>query len=208
MQSDIDRILISRDQIAGRVKELAASITADFSRDGTGRDGTGDDGAAGHNAGDMTIVAVMTGAFVFCSDLIRHIPIAMKMGLFMVSSYPGAAVTSMGSQALARRMGDVRGRNVLVVDDILDSGGTLKYVVPMIKDLGAATVRSCVLLRKDRPAARTVNVDYVGFDIPDEFIVGYGLDFNDYYRNLPDIATLKPSVFQSAPKILAPENRP
>jgi hypoxanthine phosphoribosyltransferase len=93
----------------------------------------------------------------------------------------------------------------LVVDDVLDSGGTLNHVVPMLQDLGAATVRSCVLLRKDRPAAKAVSVDYVGFDIPDEFIVGYGLDYNDYYRNLPDIATLKPSVFAAHAKGSATE---
>jgi hypoxanthine phosphoribosyltransferase len=180
MNSDIERVLISRRQIGSRIKELAAQITADYR-----------DGAPG---GEITIVAIMTGALVFCGDLIREIPIAMKMGLIMVNSYPGASVRSQGAQILGQRLGDIRGRNVLVVDDVLDSGGTITQVVPMLKELGAATVRTCVLLRKDRPAAKAVSVEYVGFDIPDEFIVGYGLDFNDYYRNLPDIVTLKASV--------------
>jgi hypoxanthine phosphoribosyltransferase len=79
---------------------------------------------------------------------------------------------------------------VLLLDDILDSGGTLKLVVPALKQAGAASVKTCVLLRKDRPAAREFEVDYVGFEIPDEFVVGYGLDYNNYYRNLPDIVTL------------------
>jgi len=84
---------------------------------------------------------------------------------------------------------------VLLIDDILDSGGTLNLVVPLLKQLGAASVRTCVLLRKDRPAARAVQADYVGFDIPDEFVIGYGLDFDNVYRNLPDICTLKESVY-------------
>ena len=181
MQDDIDRVLISREQIARRVSELARQITTDA------------DGG-----GDMTIVAIMTGALVFCSDLIREIPISMKMGLIMVSSYPGSSIRAQSAQILGRRLGDIRGHQVLVVDDILDSGGTLGQVVPMLRELGAAEVRSCVLLRKDRPSAKQVRADYVGFDIPDEFVVGYGLDFNGYYRNLPEIVTLKPSVFQSA----------
>jgi hypoxanthine phosphoribosyltransferase len=85
---------------------------------------------------------------------------------------------------------------VLVLDDILDSGGTLRTVIPMIEALGPASVKSCVLLRKDRPEARKTHVDYVGFDIPDEFVVGYGLDYNDYYRNLPDIVTLTPEAMR------------
>jgi hypoxanthine phosphoribosyltransferase len=85
---------------------------------------------------------------------------------------------------------------VLLIDDILDSGGTVQLVVPILRELGAATVKTCVLLRKDRPSAREVHVDYVGFEIPDEFVVGYGLDYNNYYRNLPDIVTLKADVIR------------
>jgi hypoxanthine phosphoribosyltransferase len=130
----------------------------------------------------------------FCGDLIRQIPIQMRIGLLAVSSYPGASLSTHGSQVLGKHVGDVKGRHVLVLDDILDSGGTIKLVVPMMRELGAATVKSCVLLRKDRPAAKETHVDYVGFEIPDEFVVGYGLDYNNYYRNLPDIVTLKPAV--------------
>jgi hypoxanthine phosphoribosyltransferase len=83
---------------------------------------------------------------------------------------------------------------VLIIDDILDSGGTIGAVVPAVKALGAATVKSCVLLRKDRDIARSTEVDYVGFEIPDEFVVGYGLDYDNYYRNVPDIVTLKAEV--------------
>jgi hypoxanthine phosphoribosyltransferase len=182
MQRDIARILISQQQIARRVAELARLITADHMPAGGGADP------------EITIVPVMTGAMIFCADLIRQIPIAMQIGLLTVSSYPGASVRSQGPQVLGRQLGDVHGRHVLLVDDILDSGGTVRVVAALLRELGAATVRSCVLLRKDRPAARDVDVDYVGFEIPDEFVVGYGLDFKNYYRNLPDIVTLKPEV--------------
>jgi hypoxanthine phosphoribosyltransferase len=182
MKLDIERVLISQQQIARRVRELAEQITRDHSPP-----------AMAENA-EITIVPILTGALVFTSDLIRQIPIHMQIGLLTVSSYPGASIRSQGSQVISRQFGDLSGRHVLVLDDILDSGGTLKIVVPVLKEAGAESVKTCVLLRKDRPAAREVDVDYVGFDIPDEFVVGYGLDFNNYYRNVPDIVTLKRDV--------------
>jgi hypoxanthine phosphoribosyltransferase len=187
MHSDIDRILIGKDQIARRVAELAAEITADHSPPVVETD-------------EVTIVPILTGAMIFCADLIRQIPIAMKIGLITVSSYPGKSVTSQGPQLAENRIGDLRGRHVVVVDDILDSGQTLALVVPMLKKSGAASVKTCVLLKKDRQGARDgksdvdVQADYVGFQIPNEFVVGYGLDYNDYYRNVPDIVTLKMHV--------------
>jgi hypoxanthine phosphoribosyltransferase len=181
MHRDIERILISRQQIAQRVRELATQITADLGNT------------------DLTIVPILTGAMIFCGDLIREIPNAMKIGLMTVSSYPGKSVTSQGAQVIQRQLGNVEGRHVLVIDDILDSGNTMKLVVPALKEMGAWSVRSCVLLRKDRPAAKEVPVDYVGFEIPDEFVVGYGLDYNDYYRNLPDIVVLKRSILEARP---------
>jgi hypoxanthine phosphoribosyltransferase len=184
MHGDIDRILISQEKIAARVRELAAEIVADHSPPRM----------IGEQ--EITIVPILTGAMIFCCDLIRHIPFAMKIGLMTVSSYPGAAIRTQGSQVLGQQLGDVKGRHVLLIDDILDSGGTIKLVAPFVKSLGAATVKVCVLLRKDRPEAMDVPVDYVGFEIPDEFVVGYGLDFNNYYRNLPDIVTLKREVIE------------
>src|SRR5690606_16928696 len=137
-------------------------------------------------------IPILTGAMIFCADLIRHIPKAMRISLMAVSSYPKQAVQSQGSKLLGGELGDLRGRHVLVVDDILDSGGTLRLVIPMIQAQNPASIKTCVLLRKDRPSARLVQADYVGFDIPDEFVVGYGLDYDDYYRNLPQIVTLRP----------------
>lgn len=182
MHGDIDRILIPQEKIAARVRELAREITADHTP------------PAIPGEAEISIVPILTGALVFTADLIRHIPIAMKIGLMTVSSYPGRSIRTQGSSVLGQQLGDVKGRHVLLIDDILDSGGTLKLVVPLVKELGAQTVKTCVLLRKDRPAARETPVDYIGFEIPDEFVVGYGLDYNDYYRNLPDIVVLKQDV--------------
>ena len=182
MHGDIDRILIPQEKIAARVRELAREITADHTPPSVSGEA------------EISIVPILTGAMIFTADLIRHVPIAMKIGLMTVSSYPGRSIRTQGSSVIGQQLGDVRGRHVLLIDDILDSGGTLKLVVPLVKELGAETVKTCVLLRKDRPAARETPVDYVGFEIPDEFVVGYGLDYNDYYRNLPDIVVLKQDV--------------
>lgn len=186
MHRDIDRVLIPQQQIARRVAELARMITADHSPPRLS-------GPAG-----VTIVPVLTGAMIFCGDLIRQIPLAMQIGLMTVSSYPGQSVSSQGAQVVAQQLGDVNGRHVLLVDDILDSGQTVRLVQSVLRERGAASVRTCVLLRKDRPATRDISIDYVGFDIPDVFVVGYGLDFNNYYRNLPDIVTLKASVLEGS----------
>lgn len=177
MDDDIERVLISEQQIDVRVRELAHQITADHAA-----------------SAEVTIIPILTGAMIFCADLIRRIPIAMRIGLMTVSSYPGQAVRTQGSKLVGGSVGDLSGRHVLVVDDILDSGGTLKLVLPMIQAQQPASVKTCVLLRKDRPSARQVPADYVGFDIPDEFVVGYGLDYDDYYRNLPRIVTLRPQA--------------
>jgi len=177
MKGDIERVLITEEQIARRVKELAAQIVADHG---------GGEGAAA----EVTIVPVLTGAMIFAADLTRHIPFAMKIGLLTVSSYPGSNLRTQGAQLLGSQLGDVRGRHVVILDDILDSGGTLRLIAPIVQELGAQSVRTCVLLRKDRPEARATPVDYWGFEIPDEFVVGYGLDYNNYYRNLPYIGTL------------------
>src|SRR4051812_17143317 len=133
MHRDIDRVLISQYQIGARIRELAEQITADHAR--------------GSQA-EITIVPILTGAMIFCGDLIRQLSIKMKIGLMTVSSYPGKSITTQGSQILGQQLGDIHGRHVLLLDDILDSGGTIKAVVPVLGELGAASVKTCVLLRK------------------------------------------------------------
>lgn len=142
----------------------------------------------------MTIVSVMTGAMVFCSDLVRQMPLQLRIATIRVSSYPGTATSTQGAKLVEAQLDGLAGSDVLLVDDILDSGNTLRLLVPMLHSYGAISVTTCVLLRKKRPEAAATPVDYVGFDIPDEFVVGYGLDYDDYYRNLPDIVSLKPEI--------------
>ena len=183
MQKDIEHILISEDRIARRVQELARQIMADHLP----------------LEGEITLVPILTGAMIFCADLMRQLSLRMRIGLLAVSSYPGASIRSQGASLLGQQLGELQGRHVLLIDDILDSGGTLKRVVPVLQSLSPASVKTCVLLRKNRPAAREVSVDYVGFDIPDEFVVGYGLDYNNYYRNLPQIVTLRKDILEGRP---------
>ncbi len=184
MQQDIERVLISGERIARRVGELAERITADHSPPRMPGDA------------QITLVPILTGAMIFAADLIRAIPLPMRINLVTVSSYPGQSIRSHGSQVLGRQLEHVRGRHVLLVDDILDSGGTLATVVPLLQEMGAETVRTCVLLRKRLPEPPRVEADYVGFEIPDAFVVGYGLDYDNLYRNLPDIVVLKPVVIR------------
>jgi hypoxanthine phosphoribosyltransferase len=178
MHADIQRILISQSQLAARVTEMARQITADHTSPDFPTDG------------EITIVPILTGSFIFCADLIRQIPLPIQIGLLTVSSYPGSSIRTQGAQVISKQLGNLKGRHVLLIDDILDSGGTLRLVVPLLAELGAVSVKTCVLLHKSRPEAADVRADYIGFEIPDEFVVGYGLDYNNYYRNLPDIVTL------------------
>ncbi len=172
----IARVLVRREQIEQRLDALARQIAGDF----------GDH--------EITLAAVMTGSIIFLADLIRRLPVMMRVHLVQISSYPGSATESQGPQLLGSLPEDLGGRHVLLVDDILDSGRTLRWAVERLTEAGAASVRTCVLLRKPagrRDPAGLDDADYVGFEIADEFVVGYGLDYNDYYRNLPYIAVLK-----------------
>lgn len=183
LHESVDRILISGQDIARRVGEIAADITRDHAPERVGEEA------------EVTIVPILTGALVFAADLIRAIPLPIKINLLAVSSYPGKSVRSLGPEVLGQQLGHVEGRHVVLVDDILDSGRTLASVVPLVRDLGAASVRSCVLLKKQLAQPAAIEADYVGFEVPDEFVVGYGLDYDAVYRNLPDICVLKPEAF-------------
>lgn len=186
MDRDIEATLIRREAIAQRVGELAREILRDLAAP----------------AGDgpppvLTIVPVLTGSIIFVSDLIRQMPLRMQIRLISISSYPGASTTSQGAKlrgGLTSLPESLAGAHVLLIDDILDSGKTLKLATELISQRGPAGLKTCVFLRKQRPEARAFPVDYVCFDIPDKFVVGYGLDCNDYYRNLPDVVTLRPEV--------------
>lgn len=183
MQDDIDRVIISEAALAARVARLAQEIAVHYQ----------------NNAEPMVIVTILSGALVFVADLIRRLPIRMRLGLIGVSSYPGSTRESRGARIKAHLDPDValRGQHVLIVDDILDSGNTLRLVQQMISAGQPKSLRTAVLLRKPNKAPADVSVDYVGFDIADEFVVGYGLDYDGQYRNLPHIAVLKPEHYAS-----------
>jgi hypoxanthine phosphoribosyltransferase len=177
VHGDIEKILISREQIAARIKELGAAIRRDL--EDLSRDG------------EIVLVPILTGSIIFVADLMRELPNKIRIGVVTITSYPGKATQSKGAQIAGALPGDIEGKHVLIVDDILDSGSTIRLVRDAIAERRPRSVRACVLLRKTIPPALSTPCEYVGFDIPDEFVVGYGLDYNNYYRNLPDIGTLK-----------------
>ena len=181
MDQRIERVLIDRRTIAERVEQMARQIADDFR---ARTDASGE-------APTLVLVSIMTGSVIFLADLIRHLPMMIRIKLIAASSYPGKSTASQGVTIANGLPDDLGGQHVLIVDDILDSGRTLSAVRQLITERHPASIGICVLLRKQVPSAMAVKAEYVGFDIPDEFVVGYGLDYDDYYRNLPDVVTLK-----------------
>jgi hypoxanthine phosphoribosyltransferase len=175
---DIARILVHRDDIRARVKTLAAEIGRQYNGDEAG----------------LTLVPILSGSIIFLADLIRELPLKMKIALVQVSTYPGNTTTPHAPRTVLELTGRVAGRNVLIVDDILDSGNTLRRVQAMVREQGARGVRTVVLLRKPAKAPPDVPVEFVGFDIEDLFVVGYGLDYDDHYRNYPHVGVLHPEL--------------
>ena len=172
--ADIARVVIPRQRIAERIRGLSREIAARY---------------AGK---ELVLVGVLTGSLIFLADLIRTLPLQVRLRLVAVSSYPGTSVESQGPRVTQPPLEDLSGRHVLLVDDILDGGGTLRLLTGVVTAMSPASFATCVLLckqRDDRPDR--IEADYVGFQIPDEFVVGYGLDFDDRYRNLPDICVLQ-----------------
>jgi hypoxanthine phosphoribosyltransferase len=180
MQSDIERVLFDGPAIHKRVDELAAQITADyFNR-------------------ELTVIAILTGSLMFMSDLLRRIPLSLKLDCLSVQSYHGKMQTSGEVVFKQLSVPDVTGRDVLILDDILDTGHTLAAVRKTLETAKPRSIRICVLLSKRKQRARGVDVDYIGFEIEDEFVVGYGLDFMEQYRNLPYLAVLKKELLEQS----------
>lgn len=192
MHADLERTLVTREQIAARVAEIGRQLAQDLAVD-LGKDqDRGEDGDGG-----IVIIPVLTGALVFTADLIRQLPIKLSLRLVAISSYPGKSMESKGVKIASELPHDLAGKHVVIVDDILDSGQTLGVVRELIERQHPASVRCCVLLKKPESARkRHVEVEYVGFEIPDAFVVGYGLDYDGYYRNHPEIATLRLEVIK------------
>ena len=147
--------------------------------------------SAHYGTGSLTIVGVLTGSVVLLADLIRQLEMPLRVGVLQASSYRGA--TTRGAITInSDLLLDVKGRDVLLVDDIFDTGHTLAEVIPLLEKMGATSVKSAVLLRKHGRQEVEIETEFVGFDIPNEFVVGYGLDYQDQYRNLRHLAVLEP----------------
>ncbi|MDL2215676.1 hypoxanthine phosphoribosyltransferase [Ruminococcaceae bacterium OttesenSCG-928-N02] len=177
MQQDILKVLLTEEEISAKVAQMGAQIQADY----TGK--------------NLVFVTVLKGAVLFMADLMRQVQIPSEIDFMVVSSY-GARVSSSGVVRIVKDLDiPLEGKDVLIIEDILDSGLTLSHLKTMLLQRGPASVRVATLL--DKPARRTADIkaDYAGFVIPDDFVVGYGLDYDEKYRNLPFIGVLKPEVY-------------
>ncbi len=178
LEADIAEILLTEEQIQAKVAELGARISADY----VGR--------------ELTLVSVLKGSLPFMADLMRQLTIPIRIDLMEVSSYGGSATESSGLVRILKDLSSsIEGRDVLIVEDIIDTGLTLNYLIRYLRGKNPRSLRICTLL--DKPARRLVDipVDYVGFTIPDQFVVGYGLDYGELYRNLRFVGVLRPEVY-------------
>ena len=180
MHEDIEKVLIAEEVIEKRLDAIAQQIHADFTDEDS-----------------LQVVAILKGALVFMADLLRRVPLRLEIECLNVASYHGGTESSGQVDFLDQKLPDVKGRCVLVLDDILDTGRTLEAVSAKLLQMGAREVKTCVLLTKDKERAAEVEADYSAFEIADEFVVGYGLDYDGKYRNLPYVGVLKPSVINS-----------
>lgn len=180
LEQDIERVLFTEQELKDRVAEIAAQIDKDY---------------AGK---EPMLISVLRGSFIFMADLVRSITLPCTVDFMAVSSY-GAGTTSSGQVKITKDLSEsIEGRDIIVVEDILDSGNTLSYLFQLLQARHPASVRLCTLL--DKPSRRTkpVTADYTGFTVDDLFVVGYGLDYAEKYRNLPYIGILKPAVYEKA----------
>ena len=177
IHADVQEVLLTEEQIQARVAELGAQLNADY-------------------AGlEPVLISVLKGSIVFLADLVRSMELPLSIDIMEVSSYGAATETSGQVRILKDLSNPIEGRHVIVVEDIIDTGLTLNYLLRYLREKGPASLRICCLL--DKPARRLteIPIDYVGFTIPDRFVVGYGLDYGERYRNLPYVGVLRPSVY-------------
>ena len=180
LEQDIERVLFTEEALKARVAEIAARIDQDY---------------AGK---EPMLISVLRGSFIFMADLARAITLPCTVDFMAVSSY-GSGTTSSGQVKITKDLSEsIEGRDIIVVEDILDSGNTLSYLFQLLQARHPASVRLCTLL--DKPSRRTkpITADYTGFTVDDLFVVGYGLDYAEKYRNLPYIGILKPAVYEKA----------
>lgn len=177
MHRDVERILFTEEELRLRVKEIAARIEKDY------------DGK------EVVLASVLRGSYIFMADLTRAIDLPVTVDFMVVSSY-GSGTTSSGQVEIKKDLSDpIEGKHLIIVEDILDSGNTLYYLMEVLKARRPASIRICTLMDKPERRSKPITADYVGFTIPDAFVVGYGLDYDEKYRNLPYVGILKPSVY-------------
>ena len=179
LYQDLSKVLVTREEIATKVRELGQMITRDY------------------QGKSPVMICILKGGAVFFTDLVREIDLPLTMEFMAISSYGSATKTTGVVRVIKDLDNDILGKDVIIVEDIVDSGVTLNYLKGMLEHRGAASIRIVTLL--DKPARRRVKdlrVDYSCFNIPDEFVVGYGLDYDQAYRNLPDIGVLSPKVYE------------
>src|ERR1041384_4309389 len=191
MRDDLERILFHEKGILNRLDEMAALISQEY------------------HGRELTVIAILSGSLMFMADLLRRIPLPLKLDFLSVASYHGRTETSgevIFKFARANPSGggqvalpDVKDRHILILDDILDSGHTLAAIRKELETANPRSIRVCVLLSKRKPRDRGVHADYIGFEIDDEFVVGYGLDFLERYRNLPYIGVLRKELLEPVP---------
>lgn len=179
MEKDIEQVLLTEEQIRRRIKELGEELSAEY---------------AGK---DPVVIGVLKGVVVFYADMIRELTVPCEMDFMWVSSYAGTSST--GSMVVKRDVSvDIKGRHVLILEDIFDTGTSLDFVCGHLLSKEPASLKICTLL--DKPSRRrpgiTLKADYVGFEVPNAFVVGYGLDYNEHYRNLPYVGVLKPEIYK------------
>ena len=177
LEKDIQEVLFTEEQLDRRVSEIAGEITRDY------------------QGKEIVLISVLRGSFVFMADLCRRIDLPCTVDFMAVSSY-GSGTSSSGQVQITKDLsGTIEGKHIIVVEDILDSGNTLSYLLRVLEQRGPASIRLCTLLDKPERRVKPVEVHYSGFTIPDAFVVGYGLDYAEHYRNLPYIGILKPEVY-------------
>ena len=179
MTDDIERVLVSEAELKAKVQELGAQITRDYQ---------------GKN---LLMVSVLKGSVIFMADLMRAVDLPCTIDFMCVSSYGSGTKTSGVVKIIKDLDIDLHGKDLLIVEDILDSGKTLHYITKMLSDRGTASIRIATLLDKPERRVAPLTPDYSGFVIPDKFVVGYGLDYDERYRNLPYIGVLKPEVYEN-----------
>lgn len=179
MHNDIKEILLNENVILDRVKELGKEITEDYKEK------------------DLLVIGILKGATIFMSELVRYIELPVKIDFMAVSSYGNSSISTGEVKIIKDLDFSVENKHILIVEDIIDTGYTLNYLSDNLRKRGALSVKICTLL--DKPERRIVGVplDYLGFEIPDEFVVGYGLDYSERYRNLPYIGALKEEIYNS-----------